>query len=99
MPLESVFKHPAALRKYRCNPFFVLLDGYCRWLLDQGYARTSICGRIFHIRILTLFNTGARVQECVDVTLDSLRLDGQGQVTLLGKGRKERICPLWPETV
>lgn len=49
--------------------------------------------------MLFLFNTGARVQECVDVTLDSLRLDGQGQVTLLGKGRKERICPLWPETV
>lgn len=49
--------------------------------------------------MLFLFNTGARVQECADVTLDSLRLDGQGQVTLLGKGRKERICPLWPETV
>lgn len=49
--------------------------------------------------MLFLFNTGARVQECVDVTLDHLRLDGQGQVTLLGKGRKERCCPLWPETV
>lgn len=49
--------------------------------------------------VLFLFNTGARVQECVDVTIDSLRLDSQGQVTLLGKGRKERSCPLWPETV
>jgi site-specific recombinase XerD len=49
--------------------------------------------------VLFLFNTGARVQECVDVTLDHLRLDAQGQVTLLGKGRKERCCPLWPETV
>lgn len=49
--------------------------------------------------MLFLFNTGARVQECVDVTIDHLRLDSQGQVTLLGKGRKERCCPLWPETV
>lgn len=49
--------------------------------------------------LLFLFNTGARVQECADVAMDSLRLDGQGQVLLLGKGRKERICPLWPETV
>ena len=49
--------------------------------------------------MLFLFNTGARVQECVDVTIDRLRLDSQGQVTLLGKGRKERSCPLWPETV
>jgi site-specific recombinase XerD len=49
--------------------------------------------------MLFLFNTGARVQECVDVTIDHLRLDSCGQVTLLGKGRKERCCPLWPETV
>jgi site-specific recombinase XerD len=49
--------------------------------------------------MLFLFNTGARVQECIDVTIDRLRLDSQGQVTLLGKGRKERSCPLWPETV
>lgn len=49
--------------------------------------------------MLFLFNTGARVQECVDVTMERLRLDSQGQVTLLGKGRKERACPLWPETV
>ena len=26
-----------------------------------------------------LYDTGARVQECVDVTLDHLRLDGQGR--------------------
>jgi site-specific recombinase XerD len=49
--------------------------------------------------MLFLFNTGARVQECVDVTMERLRLDSQGQVTLFGKGRKERACPLWPETV
>lgn len=49
--------------------------------------------------LLFLFNTGARVQECVNVTVEDMRLDGQGQVKLLGKGRKERACPLWPETV
>jgi len=49
--------------------------------------------------LLFLFNTGARVQECVDLRAGDLRLDGQGQVKLLGKGKKERACPLWPETV
>jgi site-specific recombinase XerD len=49
--------------------------------------------------LLFLFNTGARVQECVDLSVGNLRLDSQGQVKLLGKGRKERACPLWPETV
>ncbi len=49
--------------------------------------------------LLFMFNTGARAQEIVDVTIQDLRLDAQGQVTLFGKGRKIRSCPLWQETV
>ena len=55
MALDVVFKHPAALRKYQRNPFFVLLEGYCQWLIDQRYARTAICGKIFHLRYLTKY--------------------------------------------
>jgi len=29
----------------------------------------------------------------------NLRLIPPGQVKLLGKGRKQRACPLWPETI
>ncbi len=46
-----------------------------------------------------LFNSGARVQEIVDLSINDLRLDQSGQVNLLGKGRKQRACPLWPDTV
>ena len=49
--------------------------------------------------ILFLYNTGARVQEAVDLRREDLRLTEMGQVKLLGKGRKQRACPLWPETV
>jgi len=49
--------------------------------------------------LLFLFNTGARAQEAVDLPTENLRLDTQGHVKLFGKGRKERACPLWPETV
>jgi len=49
--------------------------------------------------ILLLYNTGARVQEVVDLNIDDMRLDDLGQVKLLGKGSKQRACPLWPETV
>ena len=49
--------------------------------------------------LLFLYNTGARVQEVVDLNVDDLRLDAPYQVKLTGKGRKERVCPLWPETV
>jgi site-specific recombinase XerD len=49
--------------------------------------------------LLFLFNTGARAQEAVDLPIEHLRLDSQGQVKIFGKGQKERACPLWPETV
>ena len=48
--------------------------------------------------LLTLFNTGARVQELLDVRPSDLQLARPASVRLLGKGRKERVCPLWPET-
>jgi len=49
--------------------------------------------------LLTQYNTGARVQEIVDLSIGDLRLNPPGQVKLLGKGRKQRACPLWPETI
>jgi site-specific recombinase XerD len=45
-----------------------------------------------------LYNTGARAQEVVDLRLPAIRFDQPPQVRLFGKGRKERLCPLWPET-
>ena len=48
---------------------------------------------------LMLYNTGARVQEIVNLKISDLRLDTSGQVKLLGKGNKQRACPLWPETI
>ncbi len=49
--------------------------------------------------LLLLYNTGARVSEIVDLKISDLRLDSSGQVKLLGKEKKQRACPLWPETV
>lgn len=46
-----------------------------------------------------LYNTGARVQELVDLDVGNLRMDAPHHVKLLGKGRKERIVPLHEETV
>lgn len=45
-----------------------------------------------------MFNTGARVGEIVGVQTGDLRLSAPCSVLLRGKGRKERTCPLWPET-
>lgn len=46
-----------------------------------------------------LYNTGARVQEALGVLVSDLRLETSPFVVLRGKGRKERLCPLWPDTV
>jgi site-specific recombinase XerD len=46
-----------------------------------------------------LYNTGARIQEALGVRPGDLRLASPPCARLFGKGRKERICPLWPETV
>jgi integrase/recombinase XerD len=48
--------------------------------------------------LLFLYNTGARVQEAADLTVDNLFLQSQPRVELRGKGNKSRNCPLWPET-
>lgn len=52
-----------------------------------------------HALLLFLYNTGARVSEALAVRPCNLRLEKPQQVRLLGKGQKERICPLWSETV
>ncbi len=49
--------------------------------------------------LLLMYNTGARVQELVDLDVCDLRLDPVHLVTLEGKGRKQRTCPLWARTV
>ncbi len=60
--------------------------------------RQSRCGDHDHTLLLFLYNTGARVSEALGLRAGDLRLDRPRQVRLRGKGRKERVCPLWPET-
>jgi len=68
-----------------------------RALLDAP-DRTTPDGRRDHALVLALFNTGARVQEILDLRPCDLQLARPLQVRLRGKGRKERVCPLWPQT-
>jgi site-specific recombinase XerD len=59
--------------------------------------RTAVRDRAL---LLLLYNTGARVSEVVGIKIKDLRLQGAAaQISLLGKGKKHRSCPLWTETV
>lgn len=60
--------------------------------------RTCPAGRRDYALLATMFNTGARVQEILDLRGSDLRLTKPLQARLVGKGRKERTCPLWTQT-
>jgi integrase/recombinase XerD len=60
--------------------------------------RTTRDGRRDHALLSLMFNTGARVQELIDLKANDLQLSKPFSVRIFGKGRKERICPIWPET-
>lgn len=46
-----------------------------------------------------LYNTGARVSEAIALDVPDVRFDMPAQVLISGKGRKQRWCPLWTETI
>jgi integrase/recombinase XerD len=60
--------------------------------------RSNQVGRRDYALLATMFNTGARVQEVIDLRACDLQLTPPHQIRLFGKGRKERFCPLWPQT-
>jgi integrase/recombinase XerD len=55
-------------------------------------------GRRDYALFSLMFNTGGRVGEIVALQACDLRLTAPPNVLLHGKGRKERVCPLWPQT-
>jgi len=60
--------------------------------------RSTPEGQRDHTLMVFLYNTGARIQEALDVCPHAVRFESPSSVQLFGKGRKERVCPLWPET-
>jgi site-specific recombinase XerD len=66
-------------------------------ILAQPDCSTSK-GQRDHTLLALLYNTGARIQEALDLCPRAIRLKPPAHVRLYGKGKKERLCPLWPET-
>ena len=59
----------------------------------------SLSGQRDDALLRLLYNTGMRAQELVDLDVHHLRLSRPFSVLIHGKGRKERTCPMWKETV
>jgi site-specific recombinase XerD len=67
--------------------------------LFNSIDRSTKLGRRDLAMLQFLYNTGARAQEIVDLRMPAVRFESPAQVRLFGKGRKERLCPLWSETI
>lgn len=61
--------------------------------------RSTRLGQRDYALFALMFNTGARVQEVLNLRRRDVRFDSPSQVRLLGKGNKVRLCPIWPATV
>lgn len=59
---------------------------------------TTHAGRRDAVLLSVLYDTGARVQELIDLNAEDVRLSSPAQVRLFGKGRKVRVVPLMEAT-
>ena len=65
----------------------------------KGPSLTTPSGRRDAVLLSLLYDTGARVQEVIDLSVEDVRLETPAQVRLVGKGRKVRVVPLMEKTV
>jgi len=66
--------------------------------LLEAIDRSTGSGERDFALLALMFNTGARVQELLDLRLGDVRLDPPQQIRLNGKGNRVRVCPIWPRT-
>jgi integrase/recombinase XerD len=65
----------------------------------QAPDRTTAQGRREHALMLFLYNTGARADEAAQLAVGNVEMGSSPYVRILGKGKKERLCPLWAQMV
>ncbi len=67
-------------------------------LLEQA-DQDQILGLRDYALIQFLYNTGVRVSEALSLSVGALEFSSPRQVRVQGKGRKDRVCPLWRSTM
>ena len=84
-------------KKARHRPATYLEAEDARLIINMPNQRTFDGWRDYTL-LLFLYNCGARVSEAAGLWWDDLQLTAPRQVRLRGKGKKERLLPLWTET-
>ncbi len=97
--LSNITRALAVPQKRKDRPVIECLDKAEVDALLGAPDDSTWSGRRDRILLLTMYNTGARVSEIIRIRQQDLDLKRQHSVHLHGKGRKERVIPLWTETV
>lgn len=84
-------------RQERRSVNYLTIDAV-KFLLEQIPIDNRM-GRRNLALIALMYDSGARVQEIIDLSPSSLRMDKPSSITLYGKGNKKRVVPLQNEQV
>ena len=74
-----------------------LTDNELSHLLAQVDRSTTV-GERDYLFLALLYDTGARIQELLDLAPRDFRFTPPALVRLRGKGQRERVCPVLPQT-
>jgi site-specific recombinase XerD len=95
-PCQKVLAMP--MKRYVQTPVGYLSKEELTCVLAQP-DHTTEAGRRDTVMLSVLYDTGARVQELIDLNVEDVRLVSPAQIRLVGKGRKVRGVPLMDSTV
>ena len=85
------------LRRHTQQPVEHLTKEELTQVLARPDASTQ-AGRRDAVMLSVLYDTGARVQELIDLNANDVRLTSPAQIRLMGKGRKVRVVPVMDAT-
>lgn len=84
------------MRTCHAEPAYLSIEDLATLLSQPD--RSTRAGRRDTVLITFLYDTGARVQELIDLCVGDVRLETPAMVRLTGKGRKIRLVPLMEKT-
>lgn len=93
--IQKVFAIP--MKHYERSTVDFLLVNEMEMIIEAPESK-AWSGRRDRTLFATLYNTGARVSEIVKINCMDIGNEQCSELTLHGKGRKQRIVPLWKRT-
>lgn len=93
--VQKILSIPTKKKPRPTIPFLTIRE--MEILLKQPDRRKEI-GKRDLVLLATLYDTGSRVQELIDLKIKNLRLENPAVITLKGKGMKSRQVPIMRNT-